>query len=407
MGRESDEDTKRIARNEKVQSLPEDMLGEILLRLPDSATAIRSGSVCKAWRSVVQSPEFITAFIDQHSSPSSYTMVVEFKSTDTDRPTWPDHLYYVLTVEGSEANLSATYLPSAAQRLESTCHDMMLMVTAAGQWYVCRPGTRHRHVIPRRSPLHERGGFRAALAARRNSFDFRILHVGRLSSGQYKSTVFSPESGRWSDPADAPALDRSCDVVAAGDGTLFWVEDYHGKKAVVFDPFVGNGTWRRVRLPKKAVTRHVVRGSGPNMFRIDVGVVRGRVRISQIYVAHFCAANSLKVWELEDTDTWRLVHHVQLLPDLNDHPDSWMFVLAYDPDDGDVVFLCRANNVFRLDIGVEERWVFKLSADGTQRRDRIDRPLIPANARAHIVTRTVWPTTAPTFRPAHHDFRFF
>ncbi|CAI0546394.1 unnamed protein product [Linum tenue] len=51
-----------------VSTLGDDLLGEILIRLPDTKSAFRCKPVCKRWRSLISSPSFSRRFVSHHQS---------------------------------------------------------------------------------------------------------------------------------------------------------------------------------------------------------------------------------------------------------------------------------------------------------------------------------------------------
>ena len=326
----------------------------------------------------------------------------------------------VLTVqqESSEANNPAdTFLQDIIQTLhvESTRHDLMLIATTRGTEHcVYHPATRHRRIITPLSPLHDWSGFRALAVRPHSNHDFRILHIVRPdSTGEYKSVIFSSETGEWSEPAaDTPALPWTSDVVAAADGTLFWVEDFHCRMAVLFDPFAGY--FRRLALPDDLVTQSEFHELAPpgelpvygfDKYRMCVGAVRGRVRFSQLCRVPQSKTFNLRVWELEDGRVWRLVHEVRVRPGAD---TKWMYMLALDPGDGDVIFLCRDSDVYRFCVSKHEyRWVFRLSCRMVGLSD-ISEDVLPRYARVYIITPPVWPAALPpTFESADEDIYVF
>jgi hypothetical protein len=86
----------------RLQTLPDDLVGEILLRIPpeDSACPARASLVCKAWRRVLSDPAFRCRYREHHGAPPllGYIHVLKgdepyssrFVSTSALRPTGRD-----------------------------------------------------------------------------------------------------------------------------------------------------------------------------------------------------------------------------------------------------------------------------------------------------------------------------
>ncbi|PON69454.1 F-box domain containing protein [Parasponia andersonii] len=55
--------------------IPDDLLHEILIRLPNLGSAIRCSTVCKRWLSIVSRPDFIATFMDHHRSKVDLTLL--------------------------------------------------------------------------------------------------------------------------------------------------------------------------------------------------------------------------------------------------------------------------------------------------------------------------------------------
>ncbi|GMN42602.1 hypothetical protein TIFTF001_011812 [Ficus carica] len=85
---------------------------------------------------------------------------------------------------------------------------------------------------------------------------------------------------------------------------------------------------------------------------VRLGVVRGRLRLSQLYMVKRYGF-VLKVWELNptkspNTTSWSLVHEVRL----KKGDTNWMYVVAFHPYKGNVMFLLRNNVLCRYEVGV-------------------------------------------------------
>ena len=186
-------------------------------------------------------------------------------------------------------------------------------------------------------------------------------------------TIFSSETGQWSEPTLGPRLFHGMDMVS-GNGMVFWL-DTERKGVAALDPFRSHHNpkfYTFFEYPDDLATEETLYHGLPveigprweNLYfgsrkdTLHIGVVKGRLRLSQVLRVRGVGF-VLKLWELNygngSSDQyvstklkfWVLVHQVRLKAEVG---TNWMYVLSFHPDDGNVIFLLRDTDLYRYEV---------------------------------------------------------
>ncbi|CAN6340466.1 unnamed protein product [Urochloa humidicola] len=231
----------------KLPELSDDLVGEILLRLPpdDPACLLRASLACKRWRRILADPAFRRRHRELHPAPS----IVGFLRIVEGNPPYASRFVPNSPASGHPA---ARYLPGW---LPLDCrHGRALFLTTSpgpgtevsNDLVVWDPLTNEQHRLPRLSPppkFEDRLLNAAVLcAAAAEGCDHRDCHAGPFlvafvwsrSTGLFRpnvtsARVYSSETGVWSDPTSVQHphmyLDMSpCPSALVGDTLYFRYE---------------------------------------------------------------------------------------------------------------------------------------------------------------------------------------
>ncbi|KAL5565535.1 hypothetical protein UlMin_028699 [Ulmus minor] len=382
---------RKNSASQFVSNVTDDLLSEILIRLPNCRDAVQCKSVCKRWCSLISSPLFIHRFIHQKSLVSnshlsmllfqrhSYediSMPYPFGSEDRSMPYPFDSQFCQIFPEKLKIFRESflNFLPCDVV-IRASFHDLLLVSQSSNprDLYICNPLTRKWHALPQ-APLGNTDYYRCGLVCLPYNCNKREKCT---TSAHYKYKVvvfqdddcecpdqppvvaiFCSETAQWSELVDLrlpPPLKRwtqisgqpwSLNQIVVCNGILHWLESSHTlcwEGIVAFDPFTDVAEKRCSFIDLPLDINH----SRPfNMMAyICLGTFRGRLRLSQLTGDY-----GLKVWELgeyyQNAETsWSLVPNVSLTIGL---PRT--FLLALDPSNSSVVFLFCNNELFRCDM---------------------------------------------------------
>ncbi|XP_062095722.1 putative F-box protein At3g23950 isoform X2 [Humulus lupulus] len=361
-----------------MDNVPDDLLGEILIRLPDCREAIRCGSICKRWLSLVSSHSFVHRFITNHNQQqvSPTTLVIQnhiFKSRSGGGSVdsllyevFPEHKSYwnwnfpcfkakflnFLPIEEKDVNIRASY------------DNLLLVSKQPCQWlYICNPITRQWRRLPNAPHGLLLNRLRCGLVCLPyNCSNYRykvaVFGYGEHNNQLPVSSVFCSETGEWSKlvvTRPLPPLKRWAHFsgqlwyrnhVVAWEGRMHWLDSETLERCqgmVVFNPFIGeNDDQHRLQFVALPVETNLTLPF-TSMLYFRLGLSQGRLLLSQIHkVKEYCFV--LRVWELKDYAgaSWSLVHSVEL-----EIKAKLVFVLALHPDNISVVFLWCDEEVSR------------------------------------------------------------
>ena len=130
-------ESHRASKWYTVRLLPDHLLFEILIRLPDSRHAIRCTAVCKTWRSLISEPYFADAFIARHAAalPLTSLVVQSYECPDAYWASIDPRFYHIeFAADNDEkvefARAQSTYLsflPWEDVAIRASCHDLLLL----------------------------------------------------------------------------------------------------------------------------------------------------------------------------------------------------------------------------------------------------------------------------------------
>ncbi|XP_066361549.1 F-box protein At5g49610-like [Miscanthus floridulus] len=278
---------KAEATTTSLQHLNDDMVAEILLRLP-SASVFRCRAVCRAWRGITSSPGFVAAYARR-------------------RP-------LELIVSGYSF---ASCVDGGLLLLERFMHGDVSL------YLVCNPVSRQCVIVP----LHSKRMTRpCALYVHRPSGEHRLLLLtnddecygwGKWAS-HYVRSLEAAETRRLQGPAVTGIYmcDRMVIHSLEHRGRLHWLDDHPEAKAtgtvLVFDTV--SETFRRMARPPP-----LRNGNGNDHGEIEGG---GELSLCLLEMDGMLAVaailgGSMDVWVLQDYDndeTWAHRHRVDCLP---------------------------------------------------------------------------------------------
>ncbi|PON98036.1 hypothetical protein TorRG33x02_061100 [Trema orientale] len=373
--------------------LSNDVLLRILVRLPNDCCrfVIRCSTVCKLWFSLINSIDYCNLRLmhDQSQSQSlPYALIFRYEYCGFSQP------LYEYSSSSSAPNGSSTcyldFLPWPKVRIYSSFDDLLLLSHGHdNNFLICNPLKRQYLDLPKPPASMARvrtdciqGGlvFKPDVRQQRrlnpkldlSQFSFRVMlrrwtGLDKDWISSYYVVTFCSETGKWRESAlkfcDHSELHDSTPLSC--NGMLHWLANttmeectYHGIVAV--NPFEDANNPKYCRFIDFPLG--LVQGNGRSSnLRVRFGLVRGQLRLAQL-LGNKRVGFVLKVWELnydhnvDDDDkggspwTWTLMHEVEV--SANNHT---LFVIAFHPDNGNVVFFLRYPRLIcKYDIGEEK-----------------------------------------------------
>ncbi|PON82432.1 F-box domain containing protein [Trema orientale] len=368
----------------------DDLLVEILIRLPDYRCVVQCGLVCKRWFSLIFrcGLYFSHAFNHHHrqkrqlsgSNPLPYTIFLTnplrhghmfLTSYDTTTVNLFSKKSKILhgekRVQQSDDHRSyLEFLGLQDPMIISSCDDLLLVrIGRESRYIICNPLTKQWFALPQRP----RSYFNSyGLVCKPNStttsscckklglhycnctINFRVVLIGYSKTRrELVTTTFSSETGQWNKSSFFFPLFRwfSWPLTAyACNGILYWpLCQCTWQGILALNPFkdeAEEGRCRLIRLPDE------IPSPEDDIFLFArLGVVQGRLRLSEF--EPYSHRWSLKTWELNDLSRcdndhdhgggddadWLLVHDVEVKK-----ADKLIvgFFLGLHPEDGDVIF---------------------------------------------------------------------
>ncbi|CAA0825411.1 Unknown protein [Striga hermonthica] len=320
-----------------LSNVSEDLLSEILLRLPNCRSAIQLNSVCRRWHSLISQPQFIPRFIRLHQDlDQSYTIL--FRMNYRSFRDTPEYYQLVCTIfseesliiHGKHASSSSNYLDfmPSLMVVRASCNDLLLVSPDTyyfdprfrqhhQRYYICNPVTKKWFLIPRETPLGTRAGF--ALICNKNSYKVVLLDkfIMRDAKGKeyvdaYRQTVsvFCSESGQWTKSfflfPTRPTRDYTIMTnLVSCNGILYWMDGlYNLDRIISLD--LANNRFAIIYFPD--IVRDNTTRDTPDS-RVHIGVVRDELRLLHVLrAAPGPKCFVVRVWELDRRDdTWALV----------------------------------------------------------------------------------------------------
>ncbi|EAY93154.1 hypothetical protein OsI_14960 [Oryza sativa Indica Group] len=325
----------RRARGERraaAPSVPEELLWEILVRLP-AKDVLRCRAVCRSWCRLATSADFLLA----HHRLQPALPLVSFHgelseaSVETfDLRRTPAERRPVLAFNDYSHRKNFT--------IHASCDGLLLLSLANHRFYICNPATRQCVVLPGLT-----GATVAALYPLRPSGEYRVLFWKDVNTSTidayYVLTVGSSEKPRCigmpvaSESMKAvlrhgiyiankhlPVMLHGC--LHMGPGCIL------GSAIIVFDPVAES--FVRLMPPPTALSR-------ANLHDID-----GTLGISSTFDDR--SGRVAKLWELQDYEMgiWSLKYQIKLpVQEMTRITDSKYYYVTVVSENGDVLIRCR------------------------------------------------------------------
>ncbi|KAL9240739.1 hypothetical protein vseg_014924 [Gypsophila vaccaria] len=196
-----------------MENLNDELLLQILWRLPCYSTAVRCKAVSKCWRSLISDPFFATQGFLMHRETKveqnqSWALLLTMKMRDDQLVTnivTPPHSIRKLR----SPILSMDFLPFSS-KIVASFRDLVLCfrvdpLTQVGRFIVCNPLTKQWTALPP-SKRHREPVLYSALV-RQDEGAFRVIAVHSIPSihdrisafRNYKLSIYLSETGQWKD----------------------------------------------------------------------------------------------------------------------------------------------------------------------------------------------------------------
>ncbi|CAH9144166.1 unnamed protein product [Cuscuta epithymum] len=392
----------------------EDVLLEILARLPNSRNAIHGGLVCHLWHSLISQQQFIPRFIglrEQKKKEQPYSII--FRMVDVFERA-PDEYYRPIcnlfseesmVLHGGETVTSCRSYPPSGSRggvqppspnmvIGASCGDLLLLSQGERYYkgpnshYLCNPVTKQWLHLPdvwfgdfligfavvRMPPTRNSSG----------SYEYKVVFIhfphdrgdndfARLGdSWKFQMSIYCSKSRKWNVNSwfryPVPTTTKTPRLFInpiTCNGTIYWfncdvVPDY----VIACDLANNPHSTAFIDLPEGSLA------GGGSVVSLELGAVQGELRLFNV----FCPSSRdpqqpldlvvVKVWELNHrTNSWTLVHDtcfndrpppngMQVEEEEEEEEENKFNIrtVAFHPHDGDVVFLVCGCGVFRYHI---------------------------------------------------------
>ena len=330
----------------------DDILLEILGRLPNGRSVLQRGLVCKRWHSLVYNSQFIERFIHHHHQNNSslpFTFLFQ-RVTGIDNK----NLCYFDSELGQLVSKKSSVFHEKPLGFVKAAFNDLLLVRHFRNFYVCNPITRQYIRLPNR-PQNQVNGYGLVCKPNRCNthprctvnieYRYRVVLIGGPTNNIVK--IFCSETGKWRRLAISFANKQTkqfgCQPVVC-NGILYWLDGsrkFHG--IVAFDPFNDTEYGGHSLVLPTGVQ------DGCYVDKICFGACLGQLRFShlrKINLGYF----ELRVWELNyDFDgysSWHLVCKFRM----ERANTNKMIQLAFHPYNGNVIFLLSDNQFCRYEI---------------------------------------------------------
>ncbi|KAL5579724.1 hypothetical protein UlMin_012166 [Ulmus minor] len=326
--------------------LPPEVVTDILSRL-SVRNLLCFRCVCKQWRSIIDSQDFIHFHFRKCSESKSHLTLILRKD------------FQLFTVE-LDALKDAVELPHPLMcynnriRILGFCNGLLCICNIAEDIVIWNPSTRKHRFVP---SLPVERNSRLALSPLSNvaygfgydsaKDDYKLLRISQFDVDISEVKIYSLRTNEWKSIGYKPK--SYCYAMRMGvlvNGSLHWAAvnlDYGSAMVLAFD--IGSESFREVPLPE-SVNNHVKRFLLDNRYFMDLGVLDGRL----------CIVDSFKdmgidVWVMREygvKESWtKLVN----LP----RPERSRVIgvaspLAYSRTGGEVLFEQDTEELFWFDL---------------------------------------------------------
>ncbi|GER57199.1 F-box family protein, partial [Striga asiatica] len=390
----------------------EDLLSEILVRLPNCRSAIQLSSVCRRWHSLISQPQFIPSFIRLHQDrDQSYTILFRMNYRFWEETS--GYYQLVCTLFSEESLLihekhallsSSNYLGFMPQLMvvRASFNDLLLVspdtrfYCGRQRYYICNPVTKKWFLIPRETPRRTRTGF--ALICNKNSYEVVLLDTISLLDAEvdrYEQTVwvFCSESGQWTSyfllVPRRPTKDYplSANVVSC-NGILYWMDGLYNLDRIVALDLVNS---RCVVIYFPDIVRDNTTADTPDS-RVHIGAVRDELRLLHVLRTQNGPGPKcfvVRVWELDPWNgSWALVGERELkFSDAvsADGERDTVVAAVFHPKDCDSIFVMCGKSVYECGV----------SKDTCRKLGELRESVGDEGLASFVLMHPPWPTPIP------------
>ncbi|XP_059295108.1 uncharacterized protein LOC132048215 [Lycium ferocissimum] len=321
-------------------NLTDELLNEILIRLPSCKQAIRCKLVCKRWFSLITSDYFVTTSVHHHRNKDEtilpFTLLLHDRENNS-----VEYVECPKRKRGlSSSHVDLGFLPDKIC-LEASYGDLILCYDGRN-YSICNILTRQWIILPP-SRLGISGGI--GFLVEPNCVDnvpYKVLKYSFRDEYRIDVEIFSSEQGRWTrfvvtSPRRLNYLKSNTPLIACG--RMLYRLPYRScdhmpaNFVMAFDPFTNDPAQivHIIDLPFETRDERTLLLCGQYDFLVSstLGVCRGRLRFAQVAEKY---GLFLSVWELEDyrMGKWTLVHKSLSRQRLGS-------VLAFHPNNEDLI----------------------------------------------------------------------
>ncbi|KAM6595313.1 hypothetical protein CsatA_005837 [Cannabis sativa] len=365
-----------LSESESIMSVMnnEDLLLEILIRLPDFKNVIKLSSVCFKWHSLSHQPHFLQNFILHHSLKqeeeeeevvldSSYVLLMRGNYVTTGPEA--SSCFHKRTIQNIFSNTSKILFPSLSTNsfleffdrpkahILSSFQDLLLLEERLFLFCVVNPITKQVVELPLCPKtlyndytcfvegITYRCGF---VANNQGNFKVVLITSDNAPNREFRGSIFCSETKEWSCCFKLLFPFRLYDwhptPIGCSNGVIYWPfggSSFQGIAAfdtsttqccsVVMPPEFDTTLWRNAE------------------FGVRLGVVQGHLRLLQLFLDEEAAGglHVLRAWDLVQSysspSPWIMVKDVRLK--WGAYENMALFPIAFHPQDEDVIFLKR------------------------------------------------------------------
>ncbi|KAM6552611.1 hypothetical protein CsatB_013373 [Cannabis sativa] len=409
--------------------ISDELLLEVLLRLPDFKSIIDCACVCKHWFSVLYCSRvyFSRKFNHYHrqkrlnnSFDSPLPFALLFTATCLSDSSF-SFAYFSprSTILDDGLTPSLQFLPWKVDfdsaYIWSSFEDLLLVevICTSPCLYVCNPFLRQYIALPRCSNISRYYSRRVLVVSRTSSLRVKYTVVNISGEGDFLTRVsqpldldiFSSETGQWNHstfdfPKEALYGSDSRSSIIGSNGIVYWPYGSSNKNEGIVSLNLCSKRYRLIGLPREELGRDWRCLDS----RVHIGVVRGKVRLAQFYSYKKKQSFVFKAWELidggdNDDDemyNWNLVHNHDHMTMRFDGPMSFFCLAALHPDDGDVFFFSRSSNRIRDNIEIFQCRILGPNYNHIETLCRLPSKVCATNLRAIPLLHPWWPSQIPS-----------
>ncbi|CAA0825572.1 Unknown protein [Striga hermonthica] len=403
-----------------LSNVGEDLLSEILARLPNCRCVIQLSSVCRRWHALISQPQFIPSFIRLHRDrDQSYTILFHMNYTSNIYET-PEYFQLVCTLFSEESLLihggkhalsSSNYLDfmPSLMVVRASCNDLLLVSPDKRffdgrfrhhhqRYYICNPVTKKWFLVPKETPIGTRAGF--ALICNKNSYKVVLLDVFSLADKEatvivdiYKQPlwVFCSESGKWTRsffllPARPTRDYLFVTNVVSCNGILYWMDGSVNLDRIVSLDLANN---RCVVIYFPDIVRENTTIGNPDS-RVYICAVRDELRLLHfLRIGPDTKCFVVRVWELDRWDgPWSLVGERELMFSdavSADGGRDTVVAAVFHPKDCDSVFVICGKSVYECGV----------SKDTCRKLGELGEFIGHEGLASYVLMHPAWPTPIP------------